>query len=209
MGRIGVIGDVHAEDEALDRVLAFLADRGVERIMAVGDIVDGPGDADRCCRLLADHAVVSVRGNHDRWFLAGQMRDLPHATAAVEPRSRLFLAGLPRSLALETTAGRLLLCHGLGDDDMADVRPDDEGHALECNAALAALRRGREFELVIAGHTHRRMVRAFDGLTIINGGTLSRGHDPCALVVDLEGRTVSFHDVTDGGVVRVAQAVSF
>jgi len=38
--RIGLIGDVHAEDEALELALRVFADAGVDVVMAVGDIVD-------------------------------------------------------------------------------------------------------------------------------------------------------------------------
>jgi putative phosphoesterase len=207
--RIGVIGDIHAEDDVLTGVVRFLADEKVDSILAVGDIVDGPGDVDRCCRVLAEHGVAAVRGNHDRWFLDGQMRDLPHATAAMAAESRAFLAALPRTIAFDTIAGRLLLSHGLGEDDMAAVRPGDEGYALESNSALGLLLRARTFDLVVAGHTHERMVRTFGGLTIINAGTLYREHEPCVLVADLASRTVWFHDVAGDGKVTGSRAVSF
>ena len=48
--RFAIIGDIHAEDEALARALAFSRAQGVDAILAVGDIVDGHGDAGACRR---------------------------------------------------------------------------------------------------------------------------------------------------------------
>ncbi len=60
--RVGAIGDVHAEDDALHTALCFLQKRDVDAIVCLGDIVDGMGDSDRTCALLRDAGVVCVRG---------------------------------------------------------------------------------------------------------------------------------------------------
>jgi len=101
----------------------------------------------------------------------------------------------------------LLLCHGLGGDDMNGVYPGDFGYGLEVNDVLQGLIREGRYRFVVNGHTHLRMVRSFGGLTIINAGSLTdnryaeisggrpgdrpgapgRSFDPghpCALVVD-------------------------
>jgi predicted phosphodiesterase len=148
--------------------------------------VDGAGDVNRCCALLQEHQIVTVRGNHDRWLLEDSMRDLPEATPLVEldEKSLAFLQLLPLTHAFDTVAGRVLLCHGMGENDMQRVTPDDYGYALEVKYELHDLIRAREFLFVIAGHTHRPMVRNFDGLTVINAGTLYRDHKPRVLLVD-------------------------
>ncbi len=56
-------------------MLAAFADLSLDAVLCVGDVVDGGGDADRCCALLSAAAVSTVRGNHDRWFLEDTMRD--------------------------------------------------------------------------------------------------------------------------------------
>jgi predicted phosphodiesterase len=195
--RIGAIGDIHCEDLSLEAVLRFLQREVVERIVSVGDICDGPGDLARTIELLRSARVEAVAGNHERWLLSGQVRDLPDATppGTLEPEIRAWLTALPRTRELDTPQGRLLLCHGLGEDDMAQVRPDDFGYALQVNDALWKLVRARRWRYVINGHSHQRMVRTFDGLTLINAGTLHRGHDPCFAVIDLAGGEVRFHHV--------------
>lgn len=72
--RIAAIGDIHAEDARLERALAHMAAVEVDAILAVGDIVDGPGDVNRCCEMLQARGVHVVRGNHDRWLANNEMR---------------------------------------------------------------------------------------------------------------------------------------
>jgi predicted phosphodiesterase len=196
--RIGAIGDIHAEDETLERVLDHLAGLRLARILAVGDIVDGPGDSARCCRLLAAAGVDVVRGNHDRWALEDQLRNLPGALAALDPEQRRFLEALPATRDYQTVAGPLLLCHGLGADDMCRLTDDDFGYALESNDPLQELLATEQYRFVVNGHTHRRMVRHFGGLAVINAGTLFRENDPCFAVIDIAAGRVEFFDVGAG-----------
>jgi predicted phosphodiesterase len=198
---VGIVGDIHCEVESLKTALSFLKEARVDRILAVGDIVDGEGDANECCQLLQDFGVATVRGNHERWFLTGQMRDLPEVTmqSEVDRLSRAFISGLPTTRVFDTMRGRLLLCHGLGESDMAGVWPDDQGYFLESNLPLLRLLLEGEYRFVVNGHTHNRMVRRFDDLTIINAGTLYRDHDPCFLITDFEEGFVHFYDIGETG----------
>ena len=199
--RIGIIGDIHAEDRLLQTALEFLAMRDLDLIMAVGDIADGVGSVDRCYQLLHQYSVAAVTGNHERWFLSGQARDLPEATSAddVSSQARSFLSELPKTRDYETVAGRLLLCHGLGEYDMGGVWPADNGYALESNLALLRLVKENLYKFVVNGHTHQRMVRRFDQLTIINAGTLLHGHQPCFLIADFERGFVQYYDLKPRG----------
>ncbi len=66
---IGLIGDIHAEADYLEIALRFFQMAQVEKILCVGDIVDGWGNVDRCCKLLEQAEVVTVHygcNNHDR-----------------------------------------------------------------------------------------------------------------------------------------------
>jgi putative phosphoesterase len=192
--RTGIIGDVHGEDVRLENALRFMQERS-EKVFCTGDVVDGAGDVNRCCALLQEHEVVTVRGNHDRWLLEDSMRDLTEATplAELNQESLAFLQALPLTHAFDTVAGRVLLCHGMGENDMQRVTPDDYGYALEVKYELHDLINAREFRIVIAGHTHRPMVRDFGGLTVINAGTLYRNHKPRVLLVDFASGEVEVY----------------
>lgn len=193
--RLGVLGDVHAQDELLEAALALLASLSVDAVLCTGDVVDGPGDADRCVQLLQDSNAITVRGNHDRWLLSDQMRGLPdaHASGALRAASRQWLASLPLQARLSTVAGEVLLCHGIGDDDMNRLAPDAYGYSLQANDAVQALV-ARPPRLVVKGHTHHRAVYATGPLNVLDAGTLAGHGPPTISVLDLEAGDVRWYD---------------
>jgi predicted phosphodiesterase len=193
-GRVGILGDVHCEDVALEAARALFTAHGTSRVLAVGDLVDGPGDPHRTLELLAD--VDAVAGNHDRWYRQGTLRDLPDALPVdtLCGKHRQWLSALPASRDYETAHGSLLLCHGLGDDDMATLRPDDMEYALQSNTALQRLLTHAHYRFVVSGHSHRRMIRRIANTTFINAGTLLHCHEPCVLVFDVDARTATYFD---------------
>lgn len=201
LGLVGVLGDVHAEDRRLEAALALFARRKVTQILCVGDIADGEGDLGRTIRLLRECGAACVTGNHDRWWLDGTNRDVPGAQGpeAADAGARAWLAGLPTELRFDSPRGRVLLCHGLGKDDMAQVRPDDLGPALDHNAALQALYADADVDVVVNGHSHRRMLRRVGRLTILNAGTLHRGYPGGFVVADLAKAEVEYYDFDDDG----------
>lgn len=186
--RVGLIGDVHAEDEALAFVLAELKQLGAETLLQVGDIADGPGDLERTVALLREHHVLAVRGNHDRWLLGNQFRELPYAQPLTAmPQTVVdFLTELPVTRQFRSPRGDVLLCHGLDTNDMAGVKPDHEGYDIASNSELQRLMGERRFRFVLNGHTHRPMLRTFGPLSIINAGTLLRDYERCFTLVDFE-----------------------
>jgi predicted phosphodiesterase len=208
--RAGIIGDIHCEVVRLKRVIEHFRTVGVDAVLAVGDIADGPGDLTEACSLLADAGALVVAGNHDRWLLAGEMRDLPDATRpeAVTPAARQYLSTLPKTRLLESARGSVMLCHGLGEDDMASVRPDDDCDALRSNTAFVQLLASRRARFVVNGHSHRPMLRTIDGLTILNAGTLHPKHRPVCSIADFDAGEVQVFDIR-GQSVTAAECWSF
>lgn len=199
---VGVLGDVHAEDVAVE--LALDALRDVDAVLCVGDIVDGKGDLERTIVLLKERGVICVAGNHERWFLAGTMRGVPDAHVTSSDAVREFFASLPRTIRMPTVAGNLMLCHAVGDDDMAELRSDTRGYALQAIEGLRELWLDPELTYMVAGHTHERMVRAFPGLVAINAGTLRR-EAPGFIRIDFEKKKVRYYDLRDGAVVDAGE----
>lgn len=195
--RIGVIGDVHGEDAALEVTLAFLKNAGnLDAILCTGDLPGkmGVGDTARCCALLQANGVLTIRGNHDRW--AVEMVDDAFVTSLNDERSLSsetldFLATLPKTREFETPLGSLLLCHGIGNNDMEGVYPGGEDETIR-----DALKRRRIYgwhRVMIAGHIHERMLRRIGSILIINPGTLLWNKDPGFLIVDFDDALITVY----------------
>ncbi|HEY5377462.1 MAG TPA: metallophosphoesterase family protein, partial [Polyangiaceae bacterium] len=118
-----------------------------------------------------------------------------HQVEELTPAARRYLSALPKTRRIESPRGTILLCHGLGEDDMASVRPHDEGPTLLANDALSELVKSRTARFVVNGHSHRPMLRTIDGLTIMNAGTLHPKHRPVCSVADFEAGQVQLYDV--------------
>lgn len=194
VNKLGVLGDIHCETEALSAAISLFRREGADAIAAVGDMVDGAGDVNQTCALLEQKGVLSIQGNHERWLLAGTMRDLPNATplSSVSDRTRRYLSALPKTISLMTAAGPLLLCHGVDTDDMAVLSPDTGDYDIQFNTALQSLLRERKYSMVIGGHTHKRMVRTIDSICFINAGTLHPRYNPCVLIADFKAGSARF-----------------
>jgi len=199
--RIGVIGDVHSEGDALGVALAFLSALPyLDALLCTGDLSarEGAGDTARVCYLLKTADALTVRGNHDRWYLENapvRAAALGRSSAnADDVRASAFIASLPPIREFDTPHGPLLLCHGLRDNDMAGIYPGDDDAQAAAGLWRHELTRER-VRFVVNGHTHRRMVRTLEGVTIINAGTLLWNNDPCFLVADFDALTVQFYDI--------------
>ncbi len=205
VARVGVVGDVHCESETLARVLDALETMNVDAILCVGDLVDGPGDADETLATLRAREVQCVAGNHERWFLEGERRDVADATEGVNEGSAEFLENLRQTRLYDTPAGKAMLCHGVGADDEAWLRPDTRGYALQDMPTLRELMLDDGVQFMIGGHTHQRMIRPFPGVTVINAGTLHRKDEQTFSVIDFNAMKVSVYSAAEVDMGRLVE----
>jgi len=198
--RLGLVGGVHAEEERRRLALDVLGAERVDRILCTGDLVDGQGDVDRVCELIASRAVVTVRGEHDRWIRDDSMRNVPHAhrMTSLATRSIEVLKSLPPTITMDVPSGKLLLCHGIGTNDMREMGPMDGARSISSNDELLNILFDPTIAIMIGGHTHVAFVRRFERgagrppLMVVNPGTLARDAEPGFLVLDLAQRRVEF-----------------
>ncbi len=191
-----MIGDVHAEHERLQRTLDWLAHQSVDAVTCTGDIADGPGCLIRASAALRDADVLAVAGNHDRWLLQDRVRHVNHAHRLDQTCSTTvdYLSALPGTRELDTVAGKVLLCHGIGTNDLGKAWPGTErSKAIRCEELDHIISRGR-YRFVINGHMHFRVIVNFQALTLINAGTITGPH-PGVLIVDFANDTVASYNV--------------
>ena len=118
MAVYGVLGDIHGNVEALEAALAALDDRGVRRLLCVGDVVGYNADPDACIALLRARGTQVIAGNHD---LIGTGRlgfercsnkarySLSRTRRTLSAKSAAWLGRLPASRLVEDT---IALVHG-------------------------------------------------------------------------------------------------
>lgn len=192
MKRIGIIGDVHAEHLRLSAALAFLREAEVDWILCTGDLPDGRGDLDICCQLLQQQGVMTVAGNHERWFLQDKVRHVEdaHLRCQASTETIAYLSSLPQTHRIDTVDGELLLCHGILDDDLAKIWPGSENSASRCSAPLdELLQQDAPPRFLVNGHMHFRTVIDFPQTQVINGGTL-KGQFAGFSLLDIEAQCI-------------------
>jgi predicted phosphodiesterase len=198
--KLGVVADIHGNDEALRAVLADAAPFRVDRWWALGDLVlFGPRPVEVLELLRELPGIEMLRGNTDRYVLTGE-QPAPHATVAdaaksvdlVERYAAMaghigwtrgvldqagllgVLDGLPAQLRLGLPSGTAVLgVHASpGADDGPGIAPDTS------EERLGELLTGCGADVVIGGHTHRATDRVIDGIRALNPGStgLPRTH---------------------------------
>jgi predicted phosphodiesterase len=184
--RLAVFGDVHGNLPALEAVLDDVRRQGAEALLCTGDLVNyGPEPVAVLDRVLAECAAC-VAGNHDRLLarwngeplpprpgrdMAVEERCLRWTAARLGPGDRGRLAALPDRITWpEGRAGEaLLLVHGSPRSTDEYVRPDEPDDRWE---ALAQAARAQRAAVVLMGHTHLPMHRAWEGLHFFNPGSV-------------------------------------
>jgi predicted phosphodiesterase len=91
-----------------------------------------------------------------------------------------------------------MLCHGLGANDVAGITPDQSAELVAADGELQALLANSALRIVLNGHTHHRMVRPIDHLTIVNAGTLVPAQEPGAVLLDLAEGSVLWMHLAEG-----------
>jgi predicted phosphodiesterase len=169
--RYGLISDVHANLEALTRVLSELERERVDRLVCLGDSVGYHANPNECLSLIRATGATCIAGNHDR-----------AAVRSIEPRhfgrtARHAIHWTRRMLAPEHARFlKSLEVFGILDDRCSLVHaalhpsPNDRYHLSKPEriaASFGVLSSGAiGGRVCFFGHTHRAAVHRFDGQTL-------------------------------------------
>ena len=195
---------MHAEHKRLGRILPWLKRQSVDAVACTGDVADGPGCLSSAAAALRDEEVLTVSGNHDRWLLQDRVRHVSNAHRLEQTCSTTidYLSALPGTIEFETVAGKVLLCHGIGANDLGKAWPGTErSKPIHCEELDRIISSGR-YRFVINGHMHFRVIVNFQVLTLINAGTITGPH-PGVLILDFGEGTVDSYNVCGPAPVHV------
>ena len=170
--KIGLISDVHASPEPLEKALTLLQRAQVEEILCAGDIAGYGNDLRGTVRLLADHRCRAILGNHDVWHL--EDREANNA----DPTDR-FLQSLPLHLRFSVAGKSLFMVHASPPDSVMNgiTLLDENGTLLPERAALwRELLRPLTCDLLVVGHTHQVFAERLGDLLVVNPGSTRFNH---------------------------------
>ena len=165
MARIGVLGDIHGNREALMAVLAAFERGGVQRIACVGDIVGYNADPDECVAIARERRMLSIAGNHDliavRRLGFGRCANnaayaLRRTRRAIAAQTAAYLETLP--LYREIEPG-VLLVHG----GVRDVQQYMTTRAVIAENAAWLREDFPQARVCFFGHSHEQKVYEVDG----------------------------------------------
>jgi predicted phosphodiesterase len=128
--RTALISDIHGNFEGLAVVLEDIERLACDRILCLGDLVDGgPGD-EEVVALLRERRIRAVRGNHDE-----------HNDAPLQRGTREFLARLPEAIV---------------EDDVHYTHISPRRRKRKVNHAVEAWNvfEDCDFRLLFVGHAH-------------------------------------------------------
>jgi len=179
--KVGIVSDIHGNDLAVEAVLNSARKLGVERILNAGDMVGYYFNPVRVLELLSEWNLVSVRGNHED-MLMGIVDNISNlskiekkygsglrvAKETLSSEQLNYLKLLPEKIVVDCGEScKVLLCHGSPWDTDQYIYPDVADDMLEKFNDI-------DVDIIVMGHTHYPMKRAFKGCLLLNPGSVGQ-----------------------------------
>lgn len=173
---IAVLSDIHGNQWALEAVLADIRQRGIERIVNLGDVLYGPLDPRGTADLLMPLEIPTVCGNEDRLVFT-EVDDklsptLQYVCNELQDCQEIWLRGLPQTAVIEEM---LFLCHASPSSDsnylLWDVHPT--GAVRRTPADVLRVVSDVDQPVILCGHDHvPHSVRLPSGQLVVNPGSV-------------------------------------
>ena len=178
--RLAIIGDIHAQHDALLAVLAAARARGIVRGVCVGDVVMRGPQPQECVDTVRSTGWPCVIGNTDAKVARGNPRPDTHPASdrvgsrswtyrRLDEPSLVWLASLPQRLSVILAGYRIVVAHGQPGD--LSVIVDEDTPTEELRRQAEAL----EADVLVVGHTHVQMVRRAGRALVVNAGAVGEG----------------------------------
>ena len=195
MNRIALLADIHGNLPALEAVLDDLKRfETPDAIWVLGDLAAFfPWGHEVIECLMSQPTVRCLQGNTDRYLVTGQRhtievkskKDWEQYSQMIKLRDESFrwmteqltyqdycyLRGLPHNLdSVVPGFGRIRAVHGVLGDDETGIFPEMAEETVKMWSD------GIETRLWLTGHTHIPMDCSFDGIRIVNPGSVGMGN---------------------------------
>jgi putative phosphoesterase len=178
--KVALIGDIHGNLPALEKVLGHAHAHGAESIWNVGDSVGSGPFPDEVVQRLRQDQVLSALGSQDRkilrftkrqarWRKSKNLKEYLAYKWAYEhlsKKSRKYLRSLSREVRMKVKGKNVLLTHvrpGPGKKGLRPETPEKE---------LRQVARQARADLIVCGHTHQPLARQVDEVWFFNPGSV-------------------------------------
>lgn len=179
---IAIISDMHGNCTALDAVLADLQKDSVDRVVCLGDAIQGGPQPAQVVARLRELGCPVVMGNADAWLLTGEEtgnENIPEERlrkmqtirewmlTQLSEDDRTFIAGFQPTVEIALGDDRNLLCfHGspASFDDVILPQTSEEDFQRYLGAYAA--------HILTGGHTHMQQIRRIDDSFFFNPGSV-------------------------------------
>ena len=189
--KIGIVSDIHADAQALQRVLDDMP--ATDLLLCPGDAVSEYRFCPDTISLLQEADVHCIQGNHEVVLFGGRNPAYLKKCQEKFPAASLaFLANAPLSQEFECDGLRILMVHA------SPWEPYDEyiypgSKRLDEFASLP-------YDMVCFGHTHVPLVHQAGAVIVINPGSCSQPRDQdrrgAYALFDTQTREGTIHRVT-------------
>ena len=177
--KIGVISDVHNNLLALKTIIEKFNNEKVDQILCAGDLLGlgpNPNEVINCVMNLDN--FYCVLGNHDRYLTEGLPNTFPNEEKMdkeeyehhkwehnlLTDESKKYLNNLPLFKEIIIGKYKILLIHYFLDDNQKYINIMKD--YLEFNV------KDKEYDIIIFGHDHRRIIQKINNTLLINPGSL-------------------------------------
>ena len=170
--KYAIISDVHANKEALKRVLEHIDTLDVDQVLNLGDIVGYYSKPNECVDMIRERNILSIMGNHDIvacgklepvYFNPTAAQAILWARETLTEDNKEWIKSLKDSRPVND---EILIVHG-------SVRDRDEYLLFrpEIESSFSALENQyNDIFVAFFGHTHRRIFYEKEGTNIYSGG---------------------------------------
>ncbi len=160
--RIAIISDIHGNMEALVNVFDDIAGQKVSDTIAVGDLIGYGPEPDKVVKLIRNHNIISVMGNHElalcdrrylRWFNPSSKESLLKTAELMSQESTDYVG----TLKPYHIQHNCRFVHGFPPDSI--TRYVFQVHGKDLRLAFEA----QDEWICFVGHTHFLEIVEFDG----------------------------------------------
>jgi putative phosphoesterase len=181
--RIAVFSDIHGNCVALDAVLSDIERESVDKLVCLGDAVQGGSQPAETVSRLRGLRIPTVMGNSDSWLLTGENTSATEQVSEAHKAMRAwslsklteedleFIGHFNSIITLPLENESLVCFHGSPesfDELIWPTTPDEK---------FAQLMRGYGDSMLCGGHTHLQWLRRFKDSFYFNPGSVGFSFD--------------------------------